>query len=334
MSETIGLILCGGFGKRLRPLTEKIPKPLVEIKENYTILDKQLNDFKNANVNDVYLLAGFLNEKIKERFGDEFKRIKLHYIIENEPLGTLNAIILGMNAIDNDKQCIIRNGDIVTDVNLAKMIKQGENSDYPFLMFITQMQSPYGIVEINGDRLSSFKEKPFLNYYINGGIYFSKETIDFGEFETGDIEKTILPIMAHKSKIGYYKEDGLFWMSIDTNKDLEAIKKEYVNKTDKPWGYEKLLIETDKYMTKELFIKEDYQTSFHYHEQKDETMYIISGAGYIEFEDKKEYFSKDDTIRIKPYKKHAIVASENVFLHEVSTPFFSDTIRVKDYYLR
>ena len=67
MTKTIGMILCGGFGKRLRPLTETIPKPLIEIKDNYTILDKQLFDFKNAGVDKVLLLTGFLSEKIRER---------------------------------------------------------------------------------------------------------------------------------------------------------------------------------------------------------------------------------------------------------------------------
>ena len=97
--ETVGMILCGGFGKRLRPVTEKVPKPLVEIKEDYAILDKQLFDFKNAGVEEVYLLAGFLHEKIEERYGDEYKGIKIHYVIEDEPLGTLNAIRLGMEAL-------------------------------------------------------------------------------------------------------------------------------------------------------------------------------------------------------------------------------------------
>ena len=68
MTKTIGMILCGGFGKRLRPLTETIPKPLIEIKDNYTILDKQLFDFKNAGVDKVLLLTGFLSEKIRERY--------------------------------------------------------------------------------------------------------------------------------------------------------------------------------------------------------------------------------------------------------------------------
>ncbi|KZX16805.1 D-glycero-alpha-D-manno-heptose 1-phosphate guanylyltransferase [Methanobrevibacter cuticularis] len=337
MTETVGMILSGGFGKRLKPMTEKIPKPLVEIKDNYTIMDKQLLDFKNAGIKEVYLLTGFLSEKIEERYGGgkgRYEGIKLHYVIEDEPLGTLNAIRLGMDKLGGEKQCIIRNGDVVSDLNIKKMISQGEQSNYPFSIFITQMQSPYGIVEINGDRLVSFKEKPLLDYYINGGVYFSKGTINFGEFENGDIEKTLFPIMARENKLTYYKEDGLFWMAIDTNKELELIQKEYENRTDKPWGYEKVLIYTDKYLTKELFIKEGYQTSFHYHENKDETMYITNGAGYIEFEDKKEYFGKNDTIRIEPGIRHSIVATENTTLQEVSTPFLDDTIRVNDFYSR
>ena len=334
--ETVGMILCGGFGKRLRPVTETVPKLLVEIADDYTILDKQLFDFKNAGINEVYLLAGFLHEKIEERYGDEYDGIRIHYVIEDEPLGTLNAIRLGMEAMgDADKQCIIRNGDVVSDINLKAMISQGEKSTFPVTMFITQMQSPYGIVEINGDRLVSFKEKPILeDYYINGGIYFTKNKLDFEKFKTGDIEKFYFPEIAKNNNLGYYKENGIYWIAVDTSKELESVRKEYENKTDKPWGYEKVLILTEKYLTKELYLKEGFRTSFHYHNEKDETMYILSGAGYIEFEDRKEFFSKNDSIRIKPGVKHTIVATENTTLHEVSTPYLDDTVRVEDYYTR
>ncbi len=334
MSKTVGMILCGGFGKRLRPLTESIPKPLIEMKEGYTILDKQLFDFKNAGVERVILLTGFLSDKIRERYGKNYGGLQIEYVEEDEPLGTLNAIRMGMDHIDDEKQCVIRNGDVVADLNLKKMIYLGERSNYPLSIFVTKMQSPYGIVEISGDRLTSFKEKPILDYYINGGVYFSKGELIFGDFDVGDIEKTVFPVMAKENQLSYYKEDGLFWMAIDTSKELEEIRKEYKNREDKPWGYEKVLINTEKYMTKELFIREGYQTSFHYHEEKDETMYIVSGAGYIEFEDKKEYFGKNETIRIEPKKPHSIVAMENTVLHEVSTPHLEDTVRVKDFYAR
>ena len=334
LMETIGMILCGGFGKRLRPVTEKVPKPLVEIKDDYSILDKQLFDFINAGIKEVYLLAGFLHEKIEERYGSEYKGVKINYVIEDEPLGTLNAIRLGMESLNSNKQVIIRNGDIVSDLNIKKMIEQGEKSNYDITMFVTKMQSPYGIVDLDGDKIISFKEKPILDYYINGGVYFTKNILDFGEFKTGDIEKTLFPVLAKENKMGFYKENDIFWIAIDTNKELETVRKEYENKTDKPWGYEKVLIYTEKYLTKELFIKEGFQTSFHFHDKKDETMYILSGAGYIKFKDRKEYFGKNDSIRIKPGVPHTIVATENTILHEVSTPYLDDTIRVDDYYKR
>jgi NDP-sugar pyrophosphorylase family protein len=332
MTNSVGMILCGGFGKRLRPLTESVPKPLIEIKDDYTILDKQLFDFKNAGVDKALLLTGFLHDKIQERYGEEYMGVKVEYVEEDEPLGTLNAIKLGMECVNEGSQCVIRNGDVVADLNIKKMIEQGEKSDYPLSIFITRMISPYGIVEVSGDRLVSFKEKPVLDYYINGGVYFTKGEIDFGDFDVGDIEKTVFPMYAKNNHLGYYKEDGLFWMAIDTSKELEEIRKEYKNREDKPWGYEKILINTEKYLTKELFIREGYQTSFHYHAQKDETMYILNGAGYIEFNDNKEYFGKNDTIRIEPKEQHSIVATENTTLHEISTPHLDDTIRVKDYY--
>jgi len=334
----IGAILCGGIGKRLRPITDEIPKPLIEIKEGYTILDKQIIDFKNAGIDKVVLLTGYLSEKIENRYGKNWKGVNILYSKEEKPLGTLNAIRLGLIKLRDlklNEDIIIRNGDIVADVNIKKMINKFKNSNYLSQMYITKMKSPYGIVEIGEEKIKQFREKPLLEYYINAGIYcFRNRIIDaIQNFATGDIEKIVFPLLAKENQFGYYKEDG-FWVSIDTAKDLEEVRKEYANRTDKPWGYEKILINTDKYLTKELFIFEGFQTSFHYHEKKDETMYIIEGSGYIEFEDHKEQFERNDTIRIEPGKTHTIVAIENTILHEVSTPFIDDTIRVKDFYDR
>lgn len=330
----IGMILCGGHGKRLRPLTNDIPKTLVEIKEGYTILDKQLIDLRNAGIDNVVLLTGYLGEKIEERYGSNWKGINILYSKEDKPLGTLNAIRIGLEEIDGD--VIIRNGDVVADVNIKKMINRFNCSSYIASMLIAKMRSPYGIVDLGDDRIIKFREKPLLDYYFNAGIYCFRKGISefFKNFETGDIEKTVFPLLAEANQFGYFRNEGLFWVSVDTTKDLEEVQKEYNNKTDKPWGYEKILINTDKYLTKELFLFEGYQTSFHYHEKKDETMYIIEGAGYIEFEDCKKHFERNDSIRIEPGKPHTIVATDDTVLHEVSTPHISDTVRIKDFYER
>ena len=330
----LGMVLCGGHGKRLRPLTNDMPKTLVEIKEGYTILDKQLIDLRNAGTDKVILLTGHLSGKIEERYGSKWKGINIEYSVEDKPLGTLNAIRMGLEKIDDN--VIIRNGDIVADVNIKKMMDKFVNSNYMASMFIAKMRSPYGIVDLGDDRIKKFREKPILDYYFNAGIYCFKKGISktFKNFETGDIEKTVFPLLAESNQLGFFKNEGLFWISVDTTKDLEEVQKEYANRTDKPWGYEKILINTDKYLTKELFLFEGYQTSFHYHEEKDETMYIIDGSGYIEFKDHKEHFARNDAIRIEPKVPHTIVATENTILHEVSTPYLNDTVRIKDFYER
>ena len=330
----IGIILCGGHGKRLRPLTNEIPKTLVEIKEGYTILDKQLIDLRNSGLDKVILLTGYLSGKIEERYGAKWKGIDILYAKEEKPLGTLNAIRIGLENIDDD--VIVRNGDVVTDIDIKKMIKKFNNSSYIASMFVAKMRSPYGIVELGDDRIKRFREKPILDYYFNAGIYCFKKGISkfFKNFETGDIEKTVFPQLAESNQLGFFENEGSFWISVDTAKDLDEVHKEYANKTDKPWGYEKILINTEKYLTKELFIFEGYQTSFHYHKKKDETMYIMGGSGYVEFDHHKENFTRNDAIRIEPNISHTIVATENSVLYEVSTPHVNDTIRIKDFYQR
>ena len=327
----IGMILCGGSGKRLKPYTDSMPTPLIELKDNCTILDKQIFDFAAAGIEEVILLTGYKSDMIEARYGNEFKGVKISYHVEEKPIGTLNALKAGMDMCGAEDM-VVRNGDVVADINLKRMMLKHSNSKYPVTMFVTKMRSPYGIVELGDDKVKSFREKPIIDYYINGGIYCINHDVPFSQFEAGNLEQTLFPMMADIGKLGYFYEDGVYWATVDTVRDLEEVRKEYCNKTDKPWGYEKVLISTDKYLTKELYIRAGYQTSFHKHPRKDETMYIMSGIGYIEFEDHKEFFQKDDSIRIEPNVPHTIVAIENTILHEVSTPHLEDTVRIKDYY--
>lgn len=326
------MILCGGYGKRFRPLTNKIPKVLLEIKKDYTILDRQLFTYASAGFKRVLLLAGYLSEKIEEKYGSEYKGLKIEYVVEDKPLGTLNAIRLGMEKVDED--VMVSNGDVITDLNLKRMITEFKNSPHLASMFVVRMRSPYGIVELGDGLVKSFKEKPLLEHYINGGFYcFSKDVLGlFEEFKVGDIEKTAFPRLAGLKQLAYYKEDVPFWASIDSPKDLENVRGEYENRTDKPWGYEKILALTEERLEKELFIMSGYRTSFHYHEKRDEILHVLSGLGHIEFEDRKEHFKKGTAIRVKPNTRHSIVALENTIIHEVSTPFPEDVVRVKDFY--
>ena len=327
----IGAILCGGYGKRLKPLTDQTPKPLLEIKKDYTILDKQLMQFKYAGVKKVVLLCGYLNEKIKDRFGNNWNGLEIEYLIEDKPEGTLYAINNLLKNFESDNY-IIRNGDVVCDVNIKEMISAHKNK---MLMYITPLISPYGIAEISGNKIIGFKEKPKLEHYLNAGIYIISKDLEpiLSKHKEGDIEKLAFPEIAKSGQMNHYKED-VFWQSVDSTKDLEVVNKEYSNKIDKPWGYEKLIIQTDKYMTKELYLMKNEGTSHHKHNKKDETMHVFSGEVLIKFDDKEVNLKKNDTVRIKPNTPHTILAVENTILQEYSTSHIDDTVRIKDKYKR
>ena len=96
-------------------------------------------------------------------------------------------------------------------------------------------------------------------------------------------------------------------------------------------GIRKILINTEKYLTKSYSSEKDTRPPFTIIPERMKPLYP-KRAGYIEFEDRKEYFGKNDSIRIKPLENHTIVAMKNTILHEISTPHPDDTVRVKDYY--
>jgi NDP-sugar pyrophosphorylase family protein len=338
--NVIGGILAGGYGKRLLPLTKDYPKQLIEIKENYTILDKQLNDLRFAGIKNVYLMVGYLHEKIIERFGNKWKDLNLTYLIEEKPQGTLYAIKNALEYANSDM--LIMNGDIICDFNLKKMIEMARKRKELITIAITKMPSPYGIVVIEDNKIVNFIEKPLLPHYINAGIYYiKKEAMDLfkREYSLTDVERTVFPKAAVEGELAYYTEES-FWHSIDSIKDVEFIRDFYKNREDKPWGWERTLVNNEKYLVKELYIKAGYRTSIHYHKERDETLNVIKGLGYIEFFDeklnliKREILTSNSIVRIKPNTIHSIGAEENLLLQEYSTPYPDDVVRLKDFYLR
>lgn len=328
------MILCGGLSKRMRPLTSKFPKVLLELKPGYTILDRQLFGYKSAGIDRVFLLTGHLSGKIRQECGDEHRGLKIEYVAEKKPLGTLNAIRLGLRQADED--VVVSNGDVVADINLRQMMEEFKRSRCPASIFITRMRSPFGILRLEGGRIKSFEEKPLLQHYINAGYYcLSKRVLPLLEkFKIGNIERTAFPELAARGQLACYKEDGdPFWAAIDTVKDLEEVRKEYSNRTDKPWGYEKTLELTKKRMEKLLFLMAGYRTSLHYHKVRDEVLRVLGGAGWIEFEGgKRRRFMKGMKIHIKPKVVHSFIASKPLLLREISTPHPKDVVRVKDFY--
>ncbi len=218
----VGGVLCGGLGKRLRPLTDNVPKPLLEIGRNLTILDRLIMQMKHANISEVYLLAGYQHEKLVKRYGENWMNVRIHYIVEDKPRGTLYAINRLLSSVESDLYLVL-NGDIVTDIDLSRMISEWKPGTVSIAL--TSLRSPYGVVQVSGETITGFEEKPVLPHFINAGIYLidGKLKHRFLEYEEGDVEKLVFPRLAGEGLLRKYLEAEAYWKSIDTVKDLEEV---------------------------------------------------------------------------------------------------------------
>jgi len=335
--KKVGMVLCGGLGKRLRPITDRVPKSLVEIRKGFTILDKQLLDLKYSGVDEVILLTGYMHEKIEERYGSSWNGLEVLYSVEEEPLGTWGAIAKALREYRPKARLVIMNGDVITDINLRNMV---DNASYPVTMLVVSMRSPYGIVDINGGVIVKFVEKPVLPYYINAGIYVVREDFDILDFVgtvsklPSDIEVDVFPKLAKAGLLGSYMEpdSDVFWKSIDTVKDLEEVRREFANRVEKPWGYEKVIASADSYVYKKILVKEGYRIPLHYHRVREETIHVIKGRVEVHSTDGVlAVLRRDSAYTVKPGTPHRLVAQENTVLHEISTPNVDDTVVLEAY---
>jgi len=218
------VILAGGLGRRLRPLTDNTPKPLLKISAK-PIIVWQIEWLKRHGINEIVICAGYLREKIIRELGNGCKyNVKIGYVVEDTPLGTGGAIKNAEIFLRNEEGFYVLNGDILTDLNPKRLRDIGKK--YVGAIALVQLKSPYGIVETREDEIVRFREKPVIEeYWINAGIYYFKPEIFKYLPEKGDIEKETFPKLAEKGLLKAVKYENIFWKSIDTHKDLQEAEK-------------------------------------------------------------------------------------------------------------
>lgn len=154
------IILAGGLGTRLRPLTDETPKPLLLIK-GIPIIEHALNNFKKHGIKDIILSIGYKADKIKEYFKDgAHLGVNISYCIEDEPLGTGGAIRLAAKGIN--ETFIAINGDNLADFNWTDMINyhKKNNAKITLGLYPVEDVTQYGIARLEEDKLMEFIEKP------------------------------------------------------------------------------------------------------------------------------------------------------------------------------
>jgi len=220
-------ILAGGYGKRLRPLTETIPKPLLSIGDK-GIIEWQISWLKHHGISEIVVCAGYLKERIVERLGDGSRYgVRIEYVFEERPLGTGGALKNARRLLEDEDLFLLVNGDVLTDLNPLKLV-DALIEGYIAVIALTPLPSPYGIVEFDHKtwRVTCFTEKPRIrDYWINAGVYAMRPAIFDYLPDEGNMERITLPVLAERGLLRAYPYDNCTWFSIDSHKDLEEASK-------------------------------------------------------------------------------------------------------------
>ena len=218
------LILAGGRGKRLRPLTDKIPKSLIPINKK-PLIQYTVNYLKKFGINEIIICSGYKSNQIqnflkkKKNFG-----CKIEYSIEKSPLGTAGAI---RNAIKNlsDESFLVINGDVITNIDLKKILKK------PNTIAANELKTKFGTMKIKNNKILKFNEKTDVeNVWMNPGLYHLSTDILKILPRKGSLEAEIFPKLAKKKSLHTVKFKNVLWHSIDSFKDIELSSQEINSK--------------------------------------------------------------------------------------------------------
>ncbi|MEM3006793.1 MAG: sugar phosphate nucleotidyltransferase [Candidatus Nitrosotenuis sp.] len=223
------LILAGGVGTRLKPITDYVPKPLIPI-NNIPIIEWQIRYLKKHGVTKVTICSGHKAAQIqnylerKNDFG-----VKILYSIEKTQLGTGGAIRKAAKHI-KEKSFLVLNGDIITTINLKRMFTK------PNSIALVELRTKFGTVTMVGNKIVDFKEKkPLTNIWMNSGIYHLDKKIVKDLPSKGSIEEDTFHKYAKKGELHGIKFVNALWFSIDSHKDIDECANALKN-GDKSFG--------------------------------------------------------------------------------------------------
>ncbi|XP_043933720.1 mannose-1-phosphate guanyltransferase beta [Protopterus annectens] len=222
------LILVGGYGTRLRPLTLSIPKPLVDFC-NKPILLHQIEALVKAGVKHVILAVSYMSEMLEKEMKEQEQRLGIRISLshEKEPLGTAGPLALARDLLtDSLEPFFVLNSDVICEFPFEEMLRFHKQHGKEGTIVVTKVEEPskYGVVvyEAETGRIHRFVEKPqvFVSNKINAGLYiFTPKMLERIQLRPTSIEKEIFPVMAEEGQL-YAMELQGFWMDIGQPKDF------------------------------------------------------------------------------------------------------------------
>lgn len=222
------VLLAGGKGTRLRPLTVVFPKPLVPLGDK-PILDILLTRLKNLGFGEVIISTGYLAEMVRSLCGDGSRYgMSIDYVHEDSPLGTAGALSLIKDLPEN---YMVMNGDLLTtlDLNAMKAFHIDQDADITIAIFKREINIDFGVVETENGIFKGFREKPKLHHDVSMGVNILSNRVmsHVKENEHLDMPDLILKVHEAGGKVCCFQED-CYWLDIGRMDDYAQAQTDYV----------------------------------------------------------------------------------------------------------
>jgi dTDP-glucose pyrophosphorylase len=224
----VAILMAGGEGKRLRPLTETTPKPLLLVGDK-PIIEHNIDRLINVGIKKIHLSVNYLGEQIEAYFGNgSSKNISIDYVKETKPLGTIGSILL-VDAFEQD-DIIVMNSDILTTIDFEDFYQTYKKSGASMAVAATtyHVDVPYAVLETDSNqKVKSLKEKPRYTYYSNAGIYILNKSIlkMIPEDQFFDITELMEKIVEMGLNLITYPING-YWLDIGKHDDYKRAQED------------------------------------------------------------------------------------------------------------
>lgn len=225
------VILAGGKGVRLRPYTTRLPKPLVPIGDEHSILEIVMMQLSAQGFRSVTLAIGHLGPLIRAFVGDGSRwGLSVTYAQEDFPLGTIGPLLTFLDRLPD--HFIVMNGDVLTDISYATVLRDHQASGAPLTVatYKREVKIDFGVLESRAGSIVSFQEKPVLHYAVSMGVYaLSRATLS--RYQPGrafGFDELVLDLLARGTPPASYEFEG-FWLDIGRPDDYDQANSNFGN---------------------------------------------------------------------------------------------------------
>ena len=224
------LIMAGGRGERLKPLTNDTPKPLLKVGDK-PIIEHNIDRLNAYGIDDVWISLRYLGSQIVSHFGSGAqKSIRINYVNENDPLGTAGALALVHNFVHD--RILMMNSDLLTNIDFEEfyLFFEEHDADLAVACIPYQVNVPYAVMETDNHVVTGFKEKPTYTHYSNAGIYLMKREVaemvpSNQHFNATDLMENLIN---DGKKVVSYPFTG-YWLDIGRHEDFEKAQRDIHN---------------------------------------------------------------------------------------------------------